>query len=268
LKESAEIVASTPWINSTIIRLSDTVKKYFILTTVIAMNALMFGRLTGQTTPLVPDIFVIQGIRITNNRSVLTISNTTGTRFSVQRTITLPTNWVTIGRTQFANTFSSTLTAGSQAFWRLQQPARPPEAFPFVPGSWTLVVLPDTQFYSESYPELFKDQTRWIVANKDRYNIKYVLHLGDIVNVPTATSQWINSKAAMSILDGQVPYALTTGNHDHGTIDFASDRTTLVNNYFPVSNYVSWPTLVARWNPTELKTAFTCSVREEWTGWC
>jgi hypothetical protein len=194
------------------------------------------------TNPTVPDIFRITSLRVTNNQSVLTISNNSGTRYNVQNTITLATNWATIGVTQFVNVFTSALPASKQAFYRLQQPSRPPSVLPFVPGSFTLVVLPDTQIYSESYPELFKDQTRWIVANKDRYNIKYVLHLGDIVNVPLATAQWDNAKAAISLMDGQVPYALATGNHDHGSSGVASDRYTIVNNYFPVSNYTNWPT--------------------------
>jgi len=194
------------------------------------------------TNPLVPDILRIESLRVANNQAVLSISNATGTRYSVENKITLPANWATLVTTQFANNFTSALPSSTSGFWQLQQPARPPQAAPFVPGSWTLVVLPDTQIYSESYPELFKDQTRWIVANKDRYNIKYVLHLGDIVNVPMATIQWTNAKAAMSIMDGAVPYAFVTGNHDHGLTGVASDRSTIVNNYFPVSNYTSWPT--------------------------
>jgi hypothetical protein len=208
------------------------------------------------SNPIVPDIFRIESLSVANNTSVLTVSNNTGTRFNVQRSISLPVNWATIGTTQFANSFTSALPAGSSAFWRLQQPARPAEALPFVPGSWSLVVLPDTQIYSESYPELYKDQTRWIVANRDRYNIKYVLHLGDIVNVPMATNQWVNAKAAMSILDGQVPYALATGNHDHGTTGVGSDRSTLVNNYFPVSNYVSWPTFGGTMQPNRIENSY------------
>ena len=31
---------------------------------------------------------------------------------------------------------------------------------------FSIIVLPDTQKYSESYPELFYDQTNWIVENK------------------------------------------------------------------------------------------------------
>jgi hypothetical protein len=102
----------------------------------------------------------------------------------------------------------------------------------FVPGSWSLVVLPDTQNYSASYPELFKDQTLWIVANKDRYNIKYVLHEGDIVN-NNAWNEWSNAVSAMSILDGVMPYAIVPGNHD-STNSFTS--------YFPATNFMTWPT--------------------------
>jgi hypothetical protein len=208
------------------------------------------------TNPTVPDILRIESLKLTNNLSILTISNNTGTRYSVQNAITLPSNWATIGTTQFANTFTSSLPAGDRSFWRLQQPVRAAAALPFVPGSWTLVVLPDTQIYSESYPELFKDQTRWIVANKDRYNIKYVLQLGDIVNVPTALIQWTNAKAAISLMDGLVPYALATGNHDHGTTGVASDRTTVINNYFPVSNYVAWPTFGGTWQSNRIENSY------------
>jgi len=43
---------------------------------------------------------------------------------------------------------------------------------------FTIVVLPDTQFYSESYPATFAAQTQWIVDNKDAMNIVYVAHEG------------------------------------------------------------------------------------------
>ncbi len=208
------------------------------------------------TNPLVADILRIANLQLAGGNSILTVSNNTGTRYSVERTITLPNNWATLGTLQITNAFASSLPVSDKAYWRLAQPARPVDVPPFVPGSWTLAVLPDTQIYSESYPELFKDQTRWIVANKDRYNIKYVLHLGDIVNVPTALNQWTNAKAAISILDGQVPYALATGNHDHGTSSVASDRTTVVNNYFPVSNYLSWPTFGGTWQANRIENSY------------
>jgi hypothetical protein len=87
---------------------------------------------------------------------------------------------------------------------------------PIDPGSWTLVVMPDTQIYSESFPQHFNAQTQWIKDNAAALNIKYVLHEGDIVNVAADTNQWVNSRAALDKLNGFVPYAIAPGNHDYG----------------------------------------------------
>jgi hypothetical protein len=62
--------------------------------------------------------------------------------------------------------------------------ADPPPA-----GSFTLVVLPDTQYYTdaESRHEVFIRQTQWIAEHVETHNIRYVLHVGDVVqnnNVP------------------------------------------------------------------------------------
>jgi hypothetical protein len=64
---------------------------------------------------------------------------------------------------------------------------------------------------------------------------------GDIVNQnsqvqPTsgdqsADQQWANARAAMSILDGHVPYIMAVGNHDLGTTS-AQNRSTQFNTYF------------------------------------
>src|SRR5688572_4917066 len=48
------------------------------------------------------------------------------------------------------------------------------------PKPFTLVLLPDTQVYSHSYPEIFRAQTEWIVEEADR--ITFVLHQGDITD--------------------------------------------------------------------------------------
>jgi len=191
------------------------------------------------TNPLVPDIFRIESLRLVNNQGILTVSNNTGTRYSVEQALAFTNSWATMATTQFANVFTSAVPASERAFWRLQQPARPAAALPFVPGSWTLVVLPDTQNYSSTYPELFKDQMRWIVQNRDRYNIKYVLQLGDMVNKDVAV-QWTNAQTAFAMLDGVVPYAIAPGNHDYST--YVAPRSTLFTNFFPVARYQTWPT--------------------------
>ena len=54
---------------------------------------------------------------------------------------------------------------------------------PIEPGSWTLVLMPDTQHYSQTYPAHFNAQTQFIKDNAAALNLKYVLHEGDIVNI-------------------------------------------------------------------------------------
>jgi len=87
---------------------------------------------------------------------------------------------------------------------------------------FTIVTLPDTQGYVEKYPEVFTQQCQWIIDNKDRLNIKFVVHVGDLINIIRAwgtddviEAEWINADAAMSLLDGQVPYLVVPGNHDY-----------------------------------------------------
>lgn len=111
------------------------------------------------------------------------------------------------------------------------------DALPIKEGSWTLVILPDTQVYSRAYPQHFEAQTKWIAEHAKSHNIKYVLHEGDITdnNVP---EQWDNAARAMQILDGKVPYAIVPGNHDYGPNGNAVDRTTMFTQekYFGVGS--------------------------------
>ena len=80
---------------------------------------------------------------------------------------------------------------------------------------FTLVALPDTQHYADSYPEVFEAQTRWIVDNLETEQIKFVTHLGDIVDNGPNLRQWKNARKAMDLLDkAGVPYGTCVGNHD------------------------------------------------------
>lgn len=80
--------------------------------------------------------------------------------------------------------------------------------------AFKIVLLPDTQTYSESFPEIYYAQTKWIAENSD--SIAFVLHQGDITNHNTP-EEWEVAARAMNMLDGKVPYVLCTGNHDYGT---------------------------------------------------
>ena len=63
-----------------------------------------------------------------------------------------------------------------------------------------IAVLPDTQNYTAGHPEIFKAQTQWIADNWEEQNIKYVVHLGDIVN-NNNIPQWEVVNDAMRTLD-------------------------------------------------------------------
>ncbi|WP_166443007.1 metallophosphoesterase [Phragmitibacter flavus] len=103
-------------------------------------------------------------------------------------------------------------------------------------GAWTLVLLPDTQIYSQNYPGVFEAQTSWIYHNRRARNIRFVLHLGDIVNV-NSRPEWENARRAFRILDNQVPYAFVPGNHDYGPGGNAATRDTFMNDYFKEELY-------------------------------
>lgn len=127
---------------------------------------------------------------------------------------------------------------------RAADPSVTPTPFPIreaVPGSWMLVVLPDTQLYSLHFPGMYIAQTGWIVANGERLNIRHVVHLGDIVHNNTPR-EWRNARDAMGLLDGLVPYALVPGNHDYGPGGSASTRETLLNEFFDFETHAAQPT--------------------------
>jgi len=111
---------------------------------------------------------------------------------------------------------------------------------PYVKGSWTLVLLPDTQNYCSSFPEVFTSQTRWIVDNRQKRNIAFVLQEGDVTN-NNAPAEWENGRRSMSLLDGVVPYAIAPGNHDYIGGD-KSQRQSRLSQYFPVSLFEGLPT--------------------------
>lgn len=84
------------------------------------------------------------------------------------------------------------------------------------PSTFTIVALPDTQFYSESYPTIFTSQTQWIVNNQAAQNIAFVAQQGDLVN-NDEPYQWANATSAMYLLDGttpRLPWGTCPGNHD------------------------------------------------------
>jgi hypothetical protein len=107
--------------------------------------------------------------------------------------------------------------------------------------SFTVALLPDTQFYSLRFPETYVAQTKWIKERVKEDNVKFVIHLGDIVHNNTE-EEWRNADRAMKILDGVVPYSVAPGNHDFATVERQLTRdSSLYNKYFPYTRYEKEP---------------------------
>jgi len=129
--------------------------------------------------------------------------------------------------------------------------ARDPSRSPSEP--FTIIFLPDTQYYSQTFPEIFMAQTQWIVENRAALNIVFVSHLGDIVQLANIPDEWDNAAAAMSLLEDPattelpdgIPYGLSVGNHDQylnnraGTPRDPGETTTNFNAYFGVSRFAA-----------------------------
>mgnify|MGYP001026169937 CR=1 FL=1 len=104
------------------------------------------------------------------------------------------------------------------------------------PENFTIIALPDTQYYCQSYPGIFDNQTQWVVDNAESMNIVFVTHEGDIIqNWGTVLAEWENANHSMSKLDDNVPYGFCAGNHDEENNGPNTDW--IGDDYFPESRY-------------------------------
>lgn len=125
---------------------------------------------------------------------------------------------------------------------------------PPVGPDFTLVTLPDTQFYSENTGgtrlQHFLSQTNWIVANRTTLNIPFVAHMGDMVqNGDSVQQEWINADSAMDILEDPlttllthgIPWGGAPGNHDQQPIGSPDGASAFWNTYFGTARWAGRP---------------------------
>lgn len=118
-----------------------------------------------------------------------------------------------------------------------------------VEDDFTIVVLPDTQYYSDvdspnaGSPDYFHDQTQWVRDNREAYDIVAVIHNGDIVNNGDRPEEWVIADAAMARLETPdpdlpegVPYGVCVGNHDQDERGVAG-LTVGFNEHFGVDRF-------------------------------
>ncbi|QDU70402.1 metallophosphoesterase [Mucisphaera calidilacus] len=105
-------------------------------------------------------------------------------------------------------------------------------------ASYTVAVLPDTQYYAQLYPETFDAQTQWLADQASSRNIVFTTHLGDIVEYGANLGEWVNADTSMGYLDAAgMNYSVTPGNHD-----LYGDGGVNYRHYFGASRFASMPT--------------------------
>lgn len=111
-------------------------------------------------------------------------------------------------------------------------------------NDYSLIVLPDTQFYAEQYPEIFCSQVNWIKEQKQNLNIVFVSQLGDLVqNGGKFKKEWESISNCFKVLESiNVPFAVIPGNHDYEDTDDPSSGSETYNSYFPRTRFdkLSW----------------------------
>ena len=122
-------------------------------------------------------------------------------------------------------------------------PVADPQPLPYIEGSWTFVLFPDTQVYTMKYPDILTKQITWILDNKKSRNIAFAATEGDITNNNTKP-EWENAQKSFNLMDGVMNYALVAGNHDYGngSSGSANTRDSMITEYFPVELFTKQST--------------------------
>ncbi|MET1006767.1 MAG: metallophosphoesterase, partial [Propionibacteriaceae bacterium] len=82
---------------------------------------------------------------------------------------------------------------------------------------FSIAVMPDTQQeVLKPADTRFIDRNRWLVANRDNLDLRFVTHTGDVVNwdTPDHAQTIVASKAMVPLEQAHIPYSLSIGNHD------------------------------------------------------
>ena len=126
--------------------------------------------------------------------------------------------------------------------------AEPEKLGPAPEGSFSIIVIPDTQEYrgagTKAQPDsadpltnpAFDAHIKWILDNLQTQRIVFVSHVGDIVDI-NSPDQWQLARRCMDRLHGRIPYGISVGNHDMK----ANGDSSLFQEYFPASRFAEFP---------------------------
>lgn len=80
---------------------------------------------------------------------------------------------------------------------------------------YTMIHYADTQnLIGYGQEDIYYETMNWVANNKDKMNIVYLSHLGDVTQNNTM-KEWEIAKNGFSMIQGKVPYNISLGNHDY-----------------------------------------------------
>lgn len=116
------------------------------------------------------------------------------------------------------------------------------------PADYDLAIshITDTQYLTETYPEVYAQELSWVVANAGARKIEFATHTGDIIqnyvdpaqNDRRARTEFERASDIQRILeDAGVPHSVLPGNHDN----LRGADNSLFNRYFGPDRYADAP---------------------------
>jgi hypothetical protein len=118
------------------------------------------------------------------------------------------------------------------------------------PTPFTIVHLPDTQFYTSQQfggtLAMLNSQCQWIVDHRDTRHIAWVDQTGDCTDHGDAIiEEWTNAASSFALIENPqttgrpfgMPFSIDVGNHDELPVGDADGTTTYYNQFFGVSHF-------------------------------
>ena len=135
-----------------------------------------------------------------------------------------------------------------------------------LPDPFSIVLVPDTQYYAEKLPDdpdnTYYLQTRWIADQQAAQDIQAAVHLGDITDNNTP-DEWAIASAAHATLDtAGIPYSVLPGNHDYLDGGDFGRGDTLMGDYFGESRFAGQPWYGGAYSASNTNNYITFEVGE------
>jgi hypothetical protein len=123
--------------------------------------------------------------------------------------------------------------------------------------SFSIVVIPDSQYLVASFTNGWNDQINWIINNQTVHNIKAVMHLGDLVDIANPAQLQTAMWGLNNLRNAGVPLIFAPGNHDQDYNPIPGMMTNLTRAGMTPGWYSNYPNYGAGWsmgfqNPTNL----------------